>query len=96
MWPAQSTGDAASDVDGHAQRLSLSWLAGRPPVMAPMAQPPSRYGEAARAGVENVVGERDEHDVGADDAGHHRGVGDSEREPSAAACGYAKPSFRSA
>src|SRR5690349_5274451 len=34
--------------------------------------------EAARAGMQDVIGESNENDIGADDAGHHDGMGDAE------------------
>ena len=34
--------------------------------------------EAARAGVKNVAGQGDEHDVGADDSGHQNGMSDAQ------------------
>src|ERR1700685_4408146 len=61
----------ASDVEGHAQLVAE--LAGEQAAGDGADGPAAlQVSEAASAGVKNVVGERDENDVGADDARHHR------------------------
>ena len=69
----------AADVERHAQGVAK--LAGQQ-AAGDGANGPASFeeAEAARARVQYVVGERDEDHVGADDAGHHGGVGDAERE----------------
>ena len=73
-------GDAA-DVERHAQLVVE--LTGEQ-AAADGADGPAAFevAEAARACMQHVVGEGDEDYVGADDAGHHGGVGDTEGENS--------------